>query len=220
MMKGAGRKALGLSASRSWTDWNRKIHIYLGLYLVASIWLFAISGLLLNHSWQFTEFWSQRRQSTAQHAIVPPTATDDLGRARSVMRQLNLAGEIEWMADPGAKGAFAFRVVRPGLTSNVSIDLARRAATVEEIRVNWWGILRMLHSFSGVRGGVPGSVRDWWLTWLWSASMDAISVGLLILVFGGIAMAWNRREKRRGAGIALALGLLFSGFFVFGLRLL
>lgn len=219
-MTRTGRATAKQRESGSWTEWNRRFHIYLGLYFVVSIWLFAVSGLLLNHSWQFTEFWSQRRQSASEYSIVPPPATDDLGRARNLMRQLKLAGEIEWKAGPEAEGIFAFRVVRPGLTADVSADLVRHTATVEEIRVNGWGILRMLHSFSGVRRGAPGTGRDWWLTWLWSGSMDALSVGLLILVFGSLVMAWNRHEKRRGAGIVLVLGLLASGFFVFALRVL
>ena len=41
---------------RSWRTWNQKLHIYLGLYFLVFLWLFAVSGLLLNHGWQFAEF--------------------------------------------------------------------------------------------------------------------------------------------------------------------
>jgi hypothetical protein len=37
--------------------WNRKLHYYLGLYFLFFVWLFALSGLLLNHSWTFAGFW-------------------------------------------------------------------------------------------------------------------------------------------------------------------
>jgi len=29
--------------------WNRKLHFYTGLFLLFFLWLFAFSGLLLNH---------------------------------------------------------------------------------------------------------------------------------------------------------------------------
>ena len=36
--------------------WNRKLHFYAGLFLLLFIWLFAVSGLILNHpKWTFAE---------------------------------------------------------------------------------------------------------------------------------------------------------------------
>ena len=41
--------------------WNRRVHYYLGLFLLFFIWLFAFTGLLLNHPrWQFAQFWPNR----------------------------------------------------------------------------------------------------------------------------------------------------------------
>lgn len=204
--------------TRQWKTWNQKLHIYLGLYFLVFLWLFAGSGLLLNHQWQFAEFWNQRRQSTSEHAISPPTAQTDLGRARDLMQQLSLAGEIEWTTTQPTPGRFDFRVARPGRTVDVKADFAKRNATVQEIRVNGWGVFRTLHTFTGVRAGAPLAQRDWRLTKLWSFSMDALAAGLIALVLTSLVMAYERREKRLGAAIALGLGIVVSGFFVFGLR--
>ncbi len=55
--------------------WNRKLHYYTGLYLLLFLWLFAFTGLLLNHpQWTFAEFWPTRAQSTIDRQIDPPTA--------------------------------------------------------------------------------------------------------------------------------------------------
>ena len=36
--------------------WNRKLHFYTGLFLIVFLWLFAFTGLLLNHpTWMFHE---------------------------------------------------------------------------------------------------------------------------------------------------------------------
>jgi hypothetical protein len=198
--------------------WNQKLHIYLGLYFLALLLLFAVSGLLLNHGWRFTEFWSQRQEFTNMHPISPPTAVSDLGRARDLMKQLRLAGEIEWTTTQPAKDRFDFRVVRPGRIVEVKTDFGQQTATIQEIRVNGWGIVRMLHTFSGVQRTALRAERDWWLTKLWSFFMDALSAGLVLLVLSSLIMACERREKWLGAAVALGLGVLVCGFFVFGLR--
>ena len=197
---------------------NQKVHIYLGLFFLVLLWLFAVSGLLLNHGWRFTEFWNQRQQSTNTHHIVPPTAVSDLGRARFLMKQLRLAGEIEWTTTQPPKDRFDFRVVRPGRIVEVKADFVKQTATVQETRVNGWGMVRMLHTFSGVQRTAMRAERDWRLTKLWSFSMDALAAGLMLLVLSSLVMAYERREKRLGATVALGLGVLVCGFFVFGLR--
>jgi hypothetical protein len=76
----------------------------------------------------------------------------------------------------------------------------------------------MLHTFNGVHPGSSQGERDWWLAHLWSLSMDALAVGLILLVLSSLVMAHEQREKRLLAGIAVALGCGICGFFVFGLR--
>ena len=202
----------------TWKAWNRNLHVYLGLYFLVFLWLFAVSGLLLNHGWRFTEFWSKRQQSTREHVIQPPHVTDDLGQAKEVMSQLDLAGEIEWTTVQPAAEGFSFRVVRPGRIVDVTADLGRRTATVQETRVNGWGMVRMLHTFSGRLANTTRAERDWLWTRLWSFAMDALAVGLIVLVAGSLILAYERRERWAGSAAVLSLGLAVWAFFVFGLR--
>jgi hypothetical protein len=47
----------GRGAFDSFLVWNRRVHYYLGLYLLFFIWLFAFTGVLLNHPrWQYAQF--------------------------------------------------------------------------------------------------------------------------------------------------------------------
>lgn len=198
---------------------NKKLHIYVGLYLLLFLWLFAASGLLLNHSkWRFAEFWNQRKQSSATRAIEPGGGSDDLSRAQDILKQLNLTGEIEWTQTSTKEGRLDFRVARPGQFIEINADLVGKVATLRETRLNGWGILRALHVFTGVQTTAVRPERDWLLTKLWSLSMDAVAVGLIFLAFSSLVMAWQRREKRFGSALALGLGVLICGFFVFGLR--
>ncbi len=107
------------------------------------------------------------------------------------MRQLDATGEIEWTAPRQRVGRFEFRVARPGHIVNVNVDASTAVASIERITVNGWGVLNGLHSFTGVRGGRPEATRDWWLTWLWSFSMEAVCVGTIFMVLSGYWM-WLR----------------------------
>lgn len=197
--------------------WNRKGHYYLGLYFLFFLWLFTFTGLLLNHSWQFSDFWPQRKVSTFERNIDAPHGASDLERARDVVRQLGIAGEVEWTAARPDSPVFEFRVNRPGHNFNVAVDTPTRRAKVEQTTVNAWGVMRILHTFTGARAGDKRNERDWILTTVWVLSMDAVSAGLILMVLTGLYMWWGLTEKRNGGIIALVLGTAVCSVFVFGL---
>src|SRR5437667_12712464 len=79
--------------------WNRKLHFYAGLFLLFFLWLFAFSGLLLNHSnWSSAEFWKHRKEANYDRDIAAPgpEVKGDLAQAREIMRALGIEGEIVW----------------------------------------------------------------------------------------------------------------------------
>ncbi len=197
--------------------WNRRLHYFLGLYLLFFCWLFAFTGLLLNHSWQFAQFWPNRTQRSAVHDFQPPAGTADLERARDVMRQLGIDGEIQWPAAQSASGPLAFQVSRPGLVIEIKADLALGRATVLRNELNAWGVMHLLHTFTGVRAGDSRNTRDWTLTTVWALSMDAVAAGLIMMVFSSYIMWFRLKTKRRCGVVAVSLGFISCGAFVMGL---
>jgi hypothetical protein len=141
--------------------WNRKAHYYLGLYFLFFLWLFAFTGLLLNHSWKFAEFWPNRTVSKFERSVRVEGQAGDLDRAHAVMRQLGIEGEVEWTAGQTDGMIFSFPVARPGRTSQVTVNAELNRATVEQTDINAWGIMRVLHTFTGVRSGDERNNRDW-----------------------------------------------------------
>ena len=151
-------------------------------------------------------------QST--HPVASPASPDPLVRAHDLMRQLGLHGEVEWTA-------------------------AR--ATVEHTRFNAWGVLRLLHTFTGVRANDARNQRDWLVTTLWAFAMDAVALGLIAMVLSGIylwlclpakrlpgALAFSSScpaavsiclpAKRLPRALALAAGCLLCALLLSGLR--
>ncbi len=199
--------------------WNRKGHYYLGLYFLFFLWLFALSGLLLNHSgWTFAQFYPNRKISKWERSIQLPTAGSRLDQANAILLQLGTAGEIQWGAAPRDPMRLEFNVVRPGRVYQVQADLRAGRAAVTLNQYNAWGVIRGMHTFVGVSLDDPVNRRDWLLTGIWAASMDALAAGIVLLVLSGVYLWWERRDKRIAGLIALGAGCAICGLFIVGLR--
>ena len=275
--------------------WNKKIHIYLGLYMLLFLWLFSISGLLINHHNWF--------QGKSEKPIQLPQGADDQAKAEDLRAQLGLSGEIlrprtnqrghfiftvdgveEAMsvdadleksvatiqvrpkpkpvkyekpirlpqgADDQAKaedlraqlglsgeilrargnrkpppGHFTFTLVGVDRNTFVNADLEKSVATIQyrtqassSLAFRW--SIEQLHVLSGVRGiwqEPEPKVRDWWVVRLWAFSIDAVSVGFMLLVVTSIYMWYLRRRTWLVGSIVFAAGLLSCSFFVWGIR--
>jgi uncharacterized protein len=199
--------------------WNRRLHYYIGLFLLWFVWLFALTGLLLNHpKWSFAEFWPTRKQTSFERQIKRPPAGSDLEQAQNLLRQLGVTGEIEWTSTRTDSGHLDFRASRPGHTFEIGTDLDRGQAAVQRIEVNAWGVMRILHTFSGVRIGDSRNQRDWILTSVWALSMDGVAIGLIVMVLGSYYMWWRLPRRRATGLLAIVSGWLACLLFVVGLR--
>ncbi len=201
--------------------WNRKLHMYAGLAQLFFIWLFAVTGLVLNHpNWRFAESWTNRKDTSSERAIAPlgPEMRGDLAQAREIMRQLAIAGEILWTTTRTDPNQFEFQVRRPGHYYFIKADLARNRVTLRQAEVNLWGVAKVLHTFTGVQMDDPRDTRIWGWTSIWVLSMDAVAAGLIFMVLSGIYI-WFATHRNRLAGLAaLGLGTLVCALFCIGLR--
>ncbi len=201
--------------------WNRKLHFYSGLFLLFFLWLFAFSGLLLNHpSWTFAESWNNRKEANYEREITAlgPDVKGDLGQAREIMRQLGIAGEILWTTTRTDPDQFDFQVRRPGHFYFIKANLAQKRVAVRQADVNLWGVIKVLHTFTGVQMDDPRNSRDWVLTSIWAYSMDAVTAGLIFMVLSSLYMWLQLPQKRLLGAVVLGLGLLSCGLFCIGLR--
>lgn len=193
--------------------WMHRLHSYVGLYFLSFIWLFAFSGLLLNHHWPFSEFWPTRQESVSESSVrIAPSVSSDLATAQDLMAQLGLSGEIDRITAKPER--FEFRASKPGQLVTVSVDKTSATATVKSIRVNAWGVLSALHHLTGVHADKPELTRNDPATALWSIALDALSVGSIFLALGGTWLWYRRRESLIGGAVALLLGLLICGAFL------
>ncbi len=195
--------------------WNRKVHYYLGLYFLFFLWLFSLTGLMLNHQQWFTDLY-ERDQTSYDGPIDGLTGETQLARTRDAMRQLNLEGEIDWPVIQPV-GHLDFSVTRPTGSAQVRVDINARKAYVREFENGHLHAFQIFHTFSGSRFNQPASRRDWIMTSVWVAAMDALAAGLIVMVFGSYYMWWRLKKRKTLGMAALTAGVCACGVFVAGL---
>jgi hypothetical protein len=201
--------------------WNRKLHFYSGLFLLFFVWLFAFSGLILNHpTWSFAESWNKRQETNYVREITAlgPEVKGDLGQARAIVKQLGIKGEFLWTTPRTDTNQFVFQVRRPGHFYFINADLARKRVAVRQADVNLWGVIKVLHTFTGLSSDYARKSRDWVLISVWAYSMDAVAAGLIFMVLSSLYIWFQLPQKRLPGAVVLGLGSLSCGLFCFGLR--
>jgi hypothetical protein len=205
------------SSVKAFETWNRKLHFYLGLYFLFFLWLFSLTGLMLNHGrWLISMAANERQETRYEQSIRTPAGTTDEERASDVMRQLDLKGEID-LPVTVPLGQLAFNVSRPSDASQVRVDLAQNRASIQHFDNSKWAAFRIFHTFSGSRFNQPSSQRDWMLTTIWALAMDALAAGLIVMVLGSYYMWYRLKAKRRLGFLVLAAGFVSCGVFLAGI---
>jgi hypothetical protein len=194
--------------------WNRKLHYYLGLYFLFFLWLFSLTGLMLNHQQWFTDLYD-RHTVSYDPAIETPSGETQTEQTLDLMRQLKLRGEVDWPASQPV-GHIDFSVSRPDGAAQVRVDLNAKQAYVKTFKNGRLHAFQIFHTFSGSRFNQPASQRDWIMTSVWVFAMDALAAGLIVMVLGSYYMWW-RLKKLKALGVAaLAAGFAICGAFVAG----
>lgn len=197
--------------------WNRKLHIHIGLFLLLFIWLFSLSGLLLNHGgWKFSSFWEQRKRNEIVTHMAFPSQLDSAALLHSVMDKLGISGEVtnvKYSAD-----ALDFRVTSPGKGKELHVDRVKGTVTRKEYELNIWGKIRTLHTFNGVDRNNSSKEENWLVTSVWKFAMDGIAILLIFLCVSSWIMWYKIRNDYKWSAFILMAGFLTSLYFVYLIR--
>lgn len=193
---------------------NRKLHIHLGLFLLLFIWLFSLSGLILNHgSWKFASFWDEREEVNVDFTL--PLSALALPDVKSeVMRFLDVKGEVQGVSSSSEN--LKFRITAPGIVRDVNVDLKTGIGTIKVLKFNFWGKFRTLHTFNGIDKGNPLASPNWLVANIWRYAMDAIALGLILICISSWMMWYKIRKEYRFGLLTLITGFAIAGYFVFG----
>ena len=199
--------------SITWEILNRKLHIHLGLLTLIFIWLFSLSGLVLNHGeWKFASFWEEREESKIDF-IAPPDMLKNPAPEKDLMEFLKLSGELQ--VTNRTLERLEFRVHSPGFINDVHVDLANGSASKKTIRFNAWGKFRTLHTFNGMNKKDLSQTPNWLITNIWRFTMDGIAIALMIICVSSWVMWFKIRKEYKMGFVVLASSCMMTLYFIF-----
>jgi len=187
-----------------WRVWTTLIHAYGGLFLSPFLVLFAISTILLNHAWKP---WITTPRPDLQRVSLTaamPDGLERLAQAKWVMQQLEISGEIEYLADQGPQ--LTIPIVKPGERIVLRADLTQGTVEVERTATDLWQRLIDLHKSPGPH--LAGFRGNWVFTRIWGKLVDGTVLMTLLTTVTGIYLWLLWKPERRGGLVALGLGTL------------
>ncbi|MBW7996105.1 MAG: hypothetical protein FVQ81_05935 [Candidatus Glassbacteria bacterium] len=198
----------------------KKIHIYLGLILIVPLIIFAVSGFILNHRWPLWETWEQRVETVEQIEIEVPQAGNSAEKAKAILAQLGLKGEISLFVHEPENNKLRVMAHRPGHIYDINLELGSGSGSLKRTRTDGWFVLRDLHKLAGLHSGLKEK-KNWGWTLVWSAVMDLSALAMLVLVATGAYLMVKRNRKiisygvlvmAAGGAVSLWIVLMLSVF--------
>ena len=190
--------------------WTRDLHLYFGLFISPFLLLFAASVFFLNHAKIDPDRWS----TVDIHKVEIPAdieraqGREAIARAQVILRQIGATGEIGFTRLVRQTRHFVFPVSKPGLETNVDVDLQAGTAKVSRRPTSVWEGMAYLHKMPGPHNG---AIRGNWVgtnAWRWFA--DATIYLTLFITMTGIYLWWVLKAER-----TIGLALLAAGAFTF-----
>jgi hypothetical protein len=195
---------------------TRDLHLYVGLFLSPFILLFSVSVFYLVHGLAQRPAPSQTDAArTVTGVTVPPGIADMQSRARvdalrSVLDQLGVRGEIDFVRHVATERRLIVPVRLPDRDTIVDLNYDQRTATVISRHQSFGDALVYLHKMPGPHNvDVRGNS---WPMRGWRGLADATAYLLLFLTASGIYL-WValKAERRIGLALMLAGGVTFGG---------
>ena len=190
--------------------WTRDLHLYFGLFISPFLLLFAASVFFLNHGKIAPDRWS----TVDVHTVDIPADIDHaqgkeaIARAQLILRQIGATGEIGFTRFVRQTRHFVFPVSKPGLETNIDVDLQAGTATVSRRPTSVWEALAYLHKMPGPHNVAIRGNWVWTKAWRWFA--DATIYLTLFITITGIYLWWVLKAER-----TIGLALLAAGAFTF-----
>lgn len=202
--------------------WVRRLHVYAGLFLSPFAVIYALSVLFLVHVWL-----PGKQSAPAQTRVVTDLGLpDDLeqrsGRAlidvlQPIFHQAGIQGEAGWVQHLPKERRFVIPLSVPGKTVTVTLDVAKKEATVESRETGFADATIALHKFPG-----PHLVqlrKNWWPMQIWAWLADGTVLLMSFTLTTGLLWWWLLRTDRRpglwllGAGAITFLGMIYALVF-------
>ncbi len=194
-------------------------HYYSGLFVCPFVLVFSFSVFFLVHVWLpgVTEGVSRRVVSNIE---VSPGLSERSGRAlidalRPTLKTAGVEGEVGWVQHSPGGNQYVLPVSVPGRLSTVTVDIAKRQASIEERTTGLADALIQLHKSPGPH--LVGMRMNWFFMRIWWWLSDATVYVLLFLTLSGIYLWYVLRRDRKPGFALIAVGAFSFLMIVYAL---
>lgn len=175
----------------------RRLHLYLGLFLLPWVVLFGVSSYPFSHPVPVQPKWTV--QLDRPYTLDIPPGADLRALGARIQADAGLSGGF-YVNQPNAtrinvQHADFFRPTR------ITYFIDQHRLLAEQREVVWRQVLTGLHARNGYELDSPGNT-------VWAVAVDATCVALLLWIASGLVMWWLLPGSRTWGFIALAAGIL------------
>ncbi|MHC4396262.1 MAG: PepSY domain-containing protein [Planctomycetota bacterium] len=190
---------------------NKRLHLYLGLFLIVFFLKYAVSGLIFSHDFGLREYYKDKPQWTKRFERPYERPVPENADLQPIAAQI--------LKDAGVKSR-AFGVRRAGNkrlnintqsfwpTTRVTYFIDQNRLLVEDKNFRWDHFILKFHWVGGYQH--DSLIRD-----IWALIMDIVFIATIFWVISGIYIWWKIRETRFWGCIALGGGVVSFLIFVF-----
>ncbi len=190
---------------------NRRLHLYLGMFLLPWVLVYAVSSLVFSHmaairKWDgVTPQW--KTELEREYSLPVPPGADLRQVGARVLSDLGMEGPF-FAGRPGPK-RLNINPANFWKRQRVTYFIDQQKVVVQSLEpLRWYQVLVGFHLRSGYR-------QEDFLSDLWAATLDLVCIAFLLWIASGIYMWWQIRLTRFWGMTALV-----GGFVCFVLLLL
>lgn len=204
----------------TFSHFNRRLHIYLGLALLPWLFMYGISSIPFAHNQFFEQrdkakglpLWTVRFERGLD-VSVPDSVPDEAKALRAFGAALLVRAGIEgttfgvYRQSPTQVNVYAYSFWK---STQLKYFIDQKKLRVEDRRFRWDQFLTGMHA----RGGFE---QEGFLQMSWSVVVDLVCLGILVWIASGLYMWWGVRGHRRWGWLAILAGA--ASFLLFTIRL-
>lgn len=190
----------------------RRIHMYLALFLIPWILIYALSTMAMNHREFFKRFYGEnpvqfeKEAELVYHGTFPSDATPKQA-AVQILRNLNREGAFSVQGRPDGERLTIFRQ-HPISPQRIIYSPSDHKLVIEKQVFNSPSFLERMHRRRGFQ-------HDYGLEDAWAVSVDLMIVAMVFWGLSGLWMWWELRATRSWGVLCLIAGIALFAFFLF-----
>lgn len=190
----------------------RRVHMYLALFLMPWLAMYALAAMAMNHRDYFIRLydgnlWKTELESTRDYQPDLPPDINDEDLANRILDELELAGPHVINRSAGGR---QLNIVRddPLAAREISYVPDEHKLTVKKFPLRPATTLVRLHHRHGFKRTDSVSLA-------WAVGADIAAIGMVVWVATGVWLWWEIKSARRWGVACLALGLgAFAAFLI------